>query len=156
MVAVTLRFGLRQPFRRSAARAYAWCTDYRSDDHARQGEPGRRKVERLTKSTLLLTDTTPGSSGRPIRKTKLIQLDPKRLSWTNTHLTGPTRLSQFWYRIVPRGHARSSLEFEAFQVEYPRSRPSPAALRARALRIRKQDRATWRRLARSMDSDPAG
>jgi hypothetical protein len=152
-VAFEYRFTLTLPA--GADEAYRWATDYAPDDPARMGQDGRRRIERVAENTLLLTDTLRTGRG-VVTKKRLVRLRPGARSWSNTHLAGPTRHSQFLYTIRPRGRHRSVLEFVGLQVE-----PSPRTLSARELRRRaravaREDTATWVRLGRAMAADLAG
>jgi hypothetical protein len=152
LVAFDYRFVVGLPA--SADEAYRWATDYAPDDPARMGQVGRRRIDRLAEGTIVLTDTV-RRDGRSVTKKRLVRLRPRFRAWTNTHLAGPTRHSQFLYRIVPRGPRRSALEFIGLQVERA-SRPlSPSQLARRAREVAREDAATWRRLARAMASDLA-
>jgi hypothetical protein len=151
--AFTVPYRFCQRFRVAARRAYEWCTDYRTDDLALMGEKGRRKISKLSNDTILFKETFPRPRGRAITKVKLIRLDRKHLSWTNTHLSGPARYSQFLYRIVPEGRDRSRLEFSGFQLERTRHRPTPAQKKLRARRLLREDSHAWELLARAMESD---
>ena len=147
LVSFEYRFVVRLPA--SAADAYRWATDYAPDDPARMGELGRRRIQQLADGAILLTDTI-RVNDRTVTKQRLVRLRPRLRSWTNTHLAGPMRHSQFLYRIVPRGPRRSMLEFVGLQVEHaPRALPA-SRLARRALEVARADRATWRRLARAM------
>ncbi len=154
LVAFSYRFKVRLPLPADAA--YRWATDYRPDDLAIMGEDGRRTVEELAEGTLLLTDTI--RRGKVVvTKTRLVRLIPERRSWTNTHLAGPTRHSQFLYTIVPRGRRASRLEFTGLQVEPARTALSRAELAARARKVRDEDATLWRRhLVRAMAKDLRG
>ena len=153
MVFVSLQYEFRQPFRVSAERAYRWCTDFRASDAALYGDGRNRSVRWLSDDTLVMTDTT-RHRGRALRIARLVRLNPRRLSWTNTHLNGPYRHSQFWYRIVPDGPRRSHLEFVGLKVErHPRRLAAPA-VRRRARAEARSDAATWRnRLAPALDRE---
>ncbi|HZY71445.1 MAG TPA: hypothetical protein VFF67_10780 [Thermoplasmata archaeon] len=135
--------------------AFEWLTDYRPSDLDLMGEDGRRSVTVLDPSTILLIDTFRHSGG-PVVKTKLVRLYPDRLLWTSTHITGPTTHSQFLYelRAGPRGSSR--FRFTGLQFERHRRRPTPASLRAFAQRIRTEDAAAWRRIARAIGEDRKG
>jgi hypothetical protein len=148
-----VRFAFRQSFRVPASQAFAWCVDYRSDDLARMGEPGRRTVRRLADGTYLLTDRFRRPDGRRVTKVKLVRIDAERLSWTGTHLEGPTKYSQFVYQIHRTGPKSSQLEYTGLQIENSPRRPSPKALASRSRVLRAEDAAAWRRLARAMASD---
>ena len=147
------RFSVNLPA--SADAAYRWATDYRPDDPARMGEVGRRRVQRLAEGTILLIDAVRADRGT-VTKTRLVRLRPRARSWTNTHLAGPLRHSQFLYRIVPRGPRRSRLEFVGLQVERSGRALSAAELARRARTVAREDAATWRHLVRAMAEELAG
>ncbi len=151
LVAFEYRFRVTLPA--SAEAAYRWAVDYRPDDPARMGQDGSRKVEWLAERTLLLTDTVRTPRGT-VTKTRLVRLRPHALSWTNTHIGGPTRHSQFLYRILPGGAHRSTLEFIGQQVERSARPLAPAALARRAREVAREDATLWRRhLVRAMADD---
>ncbi len=141
------RFRVRLPA--SADAAYRWATDYAPDDPARMGQDGRRRIEHVADGTILLTDRV-RRDGRTVTKTRLVRLRPGERAWTNTHLAGPTRHSQFLYRITPLGPGASSLEFVGLQVEPSPRTLAPKELARRAQAVAREDAATWRRLSRVM------
>jgi hypothetical protein len=138
----------------SRERAFAWATDYRADDLGLMGEDGRRRVEHLAPNTVLLTDVFRTARG-PVTKVKLVHLIPERFSWTNTHLSGPARHSQFLYELRPKGRNRSELYFTGLQVDHPARRPSARAAARRARELAREDSAAWRRLAAALGRDLA-
>lgn len=144
MTTISLRYSFRQPLRASAPRAYAWCTDFDPTDASLFGDRRTRVVRRIASDALLMTDVTyPKGERRSIRR--LVRLFPEEMAWTNTHLTGPFRNSQFWYRVVPDGPRRSHLEFHGLKLEsHPRA-PSAAEVERLARENRRSDSATWRR-----------
>jgi hypothetical protein len=149
-VSFQYRFRVRLPA--PPATAYRWATDYCPDDPSRMGQVGSRRIVRLTSDALILTDTI-REGRRSVRKSRLVRLMPGSLSWTNTHLTGPRRHSQFLYEISAAGRGASRLTFTGLQIERS-SRPlSPRALAARARSVAREDAGTWRRLAREMARD---
>jgi hypothetical protein len=150
LVTFEYRFSVKLPA--SAAVAYRWATDYAPDDPARMGQDGRRRIEKLADGAVVLTDTV-RQRGRTVTKKRLVRLRPRMRSWTNTHLSGPKRHSQFLYRIVPGGRRRSTLEFVGLQVERAARSLSPSQLARRAREVAREDAATWRRLARAMALD---
>ncbi|HTT17061.1 MAG TPA: hypothetical protein VMH49_06895 [Thermoplasmata archaeon] len=157
-VAFDFRFTVRLPA--PARAAYRWATDYAPDDPARMGQDGHRRIAWVADRTALLTDRIV-QDGKPVTKVRLVRLSTDGRSWTNTHLAGPNRHSQFWYRIVPRGPNASALQFVGLQVEPSRRALTPRELVKRARAVRREDVATWRRLARVMArelgrSRPAG
>ncbi len=152
MVANSLRYAFKVRLPASADRAYRWATDYRPNDPALMGEDGRRTVEKLNADTILLTDTV-RVGRRSVTKQRLVRLRPEERSWTNTHLAGPVKHSQFLYRIVPLGRNASRLEFTALQIEHGPRKLSAAERARRALEVRKKDRAAWTHLVRAMRAD---
>ncbi len=154
MVANSLVFAFKVRLPASADRAYRWATDYRPNDPKLMGEDGRRTVEKLNADTILLTDTV-RDGRRSVTKQRLVRLRPKERSWTNTHLAGPAKHSQFLYRIVPLGRSASRLEFTGLQIVHGPRALSASERAQRAREIRAHDRATWRLLVRAMRSDLA-
>ena len=150
LVSFGYRFTVRLPA--SAAAAYRWATDYAPDDPARMGENGRRRVDWLVEDAVLITDAIRTDHG-VVTKQRLVRLQPRERSWTNTHLAGPTKHSQFLYRIVPRGPRRSVLEFVGLQVERSPRALSPAERSLRARTVAREDAATWKLLARAMATE---
>jgi len=156
MPIVSLRYRFRQPFRVSARAAYAWCTDFRAADARLFGDRRVRSVARISDDALVLTETTyPG--GKRTRIRRLVRLLPERLAWTNTHLSGPYRDSQFWYRIVPDGPSRSHLEFDGLKLERVRRPAGAVEVARRAGAERRHDAASWRsRLAPALHAELTG
>ena len=149
---VNYRFSQR--FRVSAERAYQWCTDYDPNDLALMQEKGRRKIKWISKNALILVDTAYVGDGRTkkaVSKTKLVRLNPMEKSWTNTHIAGPVKYSQFLYKIVREGKDRSRLDFRGLQLE-PRemTREEVAAL---VRKVREEDSLAWKHLARAMEEE---
>jgi hypothetical protein len=86
-----------------------------------------------------------------VTKTKLVRINPVEFSWTNTHLNGPIKYSQFLYKITAEGKDRSRLDFVGLQLE-PRNltRKEAAAL---ARKVRKEDSGAWKYLAKAMEKE---
>jgi hypothetical protein len=141
---ISLRYRFRQSFRVTAGDAYAWCTDFGPGDGPLFSERTRRSVRRLGEDALILTDTT-YRHGRPLRIRRLVRLHPTEMAWTNTHLDGPYRNSQYWYRIVPDGARRSHLEFHGLRLEAALHRLSALQKARRVEECRRSDSAEWRR-----------
>lgn len=141
-------------------RAYRWATDYRSTDFQLSGMKATRKVERLTKDLVLLTDSflvdpfDPRPGARTVKR-KLVHLYPNRLSWTATHLSGPAKYSQFLYEITPRGRTESVLHFTGSQVEKVQRAPSPSAIARRKRELRREDSRLWAHLSSALARDLA-
>ena len=113
-------------------------------------ERGKRRIEKLTNDTYILTDTFYLKRGT-ISKKKLVRLHLSQMAWTNTYLAGPKKYSQFLYKIVPVGKNRSRLDFVGLQLEPQVMTRMQAA--AFALKVRKEDSRSWRLLARAMEKE---
>jgi hypothetical protein len=152
MPLISVNFEFVQRFKVPAKAAYAWATDYRPDDHELMGRRGRRKTDRICENTLVLTDTIEKEGGGRVTKKRHIRLYPERLTWINTHISGPNRHSQFLYEITPEGGSASRLRFTGREIRTagPTSARQLAALVAEE---RKEDAALWKRLARAMEAD---
>ena len=147
---VTYRF--TQRFNVPARLAYKWSTDYRPNDLILMKEKGQRRIQKITKDTILLTEEV-WNERKKIKKTKLVRLNPAGLSWFNVHISGPNRHSMFLYRIVPEGTTRSRLTFTGLLVVHGDSRVSQQRLRHIASRERHYDANAWKHLARAMAAD---
>ncbi len=152
MESYSVRSGFSQPFNVPAQTAYEWCTDFRPDDLARMGEEGSRKIERINDDTLILTDVIKGEKER---KQRLVRLNPDRMAWTNTHLNGSHKHSQFWYRIDSDGPQSSHLEFTGLQVNYGHA-PQLARIAEMAEELAIKDSGDWLLLAKEMHRDLSG
>jgi len=140
--------------------AYRWATDYRSTDFRLSGLKASRKVERLAKDLVLLTDSFDSDpfDSRPGARTvkvKLVHLYPDRWSWTSTHLAGPARFSQFLYELTPRGSAACTLHFTGSQVETVEHPPSRSSIVARARELKREDSQLWDHLSAALAKDLA-
>jgi hypothetical protein len=136
-------------------RAYRWATDFDPGDLGRMGIDAHRKVEWITDSLVLLTDSFDADpfNARPgarTVKTKLVHLYPDRWYWTSTHVEGPARHSQFLYELAPRGRNSCVLRFTGAQVESVKRRPTAASIARRARELRREDSQGWRNLVRAM------
>jgi len=155
MPTYSLQFSFRQPLRASAKEAYAWCTDFQPDDGKLFPRKWVRAIRWLSEDALVLTDTT-YPAGRPRRIHRLVRLNPSELAWTNTHLDGPFRHSQYWYRIVPDGRRSCHLEFRGLRLVRSPRKLSPAEVARLAGRERRDDSGLWRsRLAPALNRDLA-
>jgi hypothetical protein len=144
-----IRYRFNQRFPVPARKAYKWCTDYTSQDHALMGEgAAERQITRLTGTTIILTDIFHTGKGT-VEKQKLVQLCPDRLCWVSTHLTGPNKYSQFIYEISAEGDSASRLDFTALHLEYEENLDSEA-IKSLANKLKKEDSATWKLLAKAM------
>jgi hypothetical protein len=148
------KYGFRVSLPASREAAFRWATDYRPTDLGLMGESGRRKVASLTENLILLTDTFETPRGR-MTKDKLVHLLPDEFAWTNTHLTGPARHSQFLYQLVAAGRNRCQLRFTGLQVDRVARRPTPESVARRKKELTRDDSRAWRRLAAAMGRDLA-
>ena len=112
----SLRFRFQQRFHVPARAAFAWCTDFSPEDAAYFRGTQRRKVEKLAEGTLIMTDTSV-IKGKKLAISRLVRIDPDEMAWTNTHLNGPYKYSQYWYRVVPDSPRSSHLDFEGLRLE---------------------------------------
>ena len=143
---ISVRYHFSQQFTIPAKRAFVWCTDFDSEDHALMGEQdAERQITRIADCTIILKDTFHTPAGT-IEKQKLVQLYPERLSWTSTHLTGPNKYSQFLYEITPDGEGACILNFTALHLEYDEK----TGAKALANRLCEEDAAAWKLLAKAM------
>ena len=144
MTIESLRYRFRQPLGVPARAAFDWCTDFRAEDATLFGDRRRRTLRRVAPDALVMTDTT-YPEGRPVRIRRLVRLEPETLSWTNTHLDGPYRHSQFWYRIVPDGPRRCHLDFSGLMLTTRARRLSDGERAKLAGSYRRSDASVWRR-----------
>jgi hypothetical protein len=152
MKAISIRYGFSQSFAVPASAAYRWCTDYRPDDLALMGERGSRTVRRISEDAFILKDPV-YRGDRRFTKTKLVRLSPERLSWTNTHIAGPNKHSQFIYEIVADGEDGSRLKFTGLQINYVEEEPSRKELEEIGRRLADEDSGAWKLLAKAMEKD---
>jgi len=154
MGSYSIHYSFSQRFEVPARAAFDWCVDYREDDWRRMGRRGVRKIKLLNEDTLVLTDKVSTKEGH-VTKKRLVRLNPELLAWTNTHIAGPNRHSQFWYQVVEEGKERSRLDFTGLQVNYGR-RPSAARITELAKELKADDSKTWALLAKEMHKDLRG
>jgi len=152
LVAVSIRYEFSQHFRVPTAEAFAWATDYSPNDHALMGLKGKRKSTRVSDGAFLLEDTI-YPSGKAVKKVKLVRTDPKRLTYYNIHLTGPTKHSLYFYEIVPDGDGESTLNYTGYEVFYPKKAPTKKQLAEMAEAEAVSWRKEWGNLARAMERD---
>ena len=112
-------------------------------------DAAERQITHLTDTTIILTDTFHTSNGR-VEKQKLVQLYPDRLSWISTHLTGPNKYSQFIYEISAEGSNASRLDFTALHLEYEKENLDSEGIKSLADKLKEEDSAAWKLLAKAM------
>jgi hypothetical protein len=115
-------------------------------------EAAERQITHIAESTIILTDIFHTSSG-PVEKQKLVQLYPDRLRWISTHLTGPNRYSQFIYEISAEGNGASRLYFTALHLEYEKEKLDSEDIKSLAGKLKEEDSAAWKLLARAMTKE---
>ena len=152
MALVPLRYSFSQRFSVPVEEAFAWATDYRPDDLPLLGWKGKRKVKKLSEDTFILEDARE-TDGGVVRKTRLVRLNPEKFSFTNTHISGPTLHSQFWYEFFPEGTGSSRLDFTGLLLYPSKKRLSPDKVSEMAANERKADAKVWKNLAKAMESD---
>ena len=112
-------------------------------------EAAERQITRVTDTTIILTDLFHTIKGN-VEKQKLVQLYPDSLRWVSTHLTGPNKYSQFIYEISAEGRGSSRLDFTALHLEYEKGNLDSEAIKALADKLKKEDSAAWKLLAKAM------
>lgn len=150
----SVQYGFNQLLLAPAEVAFDWCTDYQPYDLTIMKEKGKRDIQKITDDTILLTETT-RKNNRPIRKTKLVRLNRPSLSWTNTHIAGPNRHSQFLYTILPEGKTRCRLYFQGLLIQYSQKPLTRQQLRKIARDERKGDATAWHHIAASLRRETA-
>ncbi len=149
----SLRYHFSQKLAAPPLEAYKWCTNYDPNDLSLMQQKGKREITHLTETTMILTDTF-YTEKKTVKKEKLIHLYPDRLSWTNTHLSGPNKYSQFLYEIKPAKGGLSKLNYYGLQIEYQ----EPIELGKSDLKVleiaqRNEDAAIWKILAKEMEKE---
>jgi hypothetical protein len=149
-----VRYHFSQRFPVPARKAYKWCIDYSPEDPVLMGNEAvaERLITRVTDATVILTDSFHTRKG-DVEKQKLVQFYPDRLSWVSTHVAGPNRYSQFIYEISAEGKGASRLDFTALHLEYEKENLDNEAIKALADKLRKEDSALWKLLAKAMAKD---
>ena len=153
MMLVPVRYSFTQRFSVPVAEAFAWSVDYDPDDFSLMGLKGRRAIERLSDDTFILEDSTETDEGVVVNKTRLVRLNPERLSFINTHIAGPTLHSQYWYEFFPEGSGGSRLEFTGLLLHRSEEDLSPREVSLLTAKERKGDSKIWKKLAKAMESD---
>ncbi len=154
MVLTSVGYSFTQKFSVPAEDAFVWSIDYDPADWSLMGLEGKRKISRLSKDAIILEDTR-RIEGDLVTKTRLIRINPKRLSFTNTHISGPTLHSQFWYEFFPEGKEGSRLEFTGLLLIPSGRELTPKEVSGIASREKKGDSRIWVNLAKAMESDYA-
>jgi len=152
-VVYSLQYHFSQIFVISPLEAYMWCTNYDPNDLTLMHQKGKREITRLTENTIILTDTFYNEK-KTIKKKKLIQLYPDRLSWTNTHLSGPNKYSQFLYEIKPENEGLSKLNYIGLQMEHKKPiKLGKKEIEAREIEQMNQDASVWKIIAKEMEKE---
>jgi hypothetical protein len=152
MVLVPVRYTFSQKFSVPVDEAFAWSIDYDPNDFALMGHEGRRKINKLSDDTFILEDARRTPEGF-VEKTRLIRVNHEKRSFTNTHISGPTLHSQFWYEFFPEGKRASRLEFTGLLLLPSDKKLSSKEVAAIAAAEKKTDSAIWRHLAKAMEAE---
>jgi hypothetical protein len=151
---VSVRYTFTQALPFPARDAFTWAVDYRPGDFALMGVEGRRRISKISDDAFLLNENLRRGDG--VKRTKLVRIDPERMTYSSTHLSGPAKHSQFIYEILPDGKERSMLRFTGlllYRSEKELSRKEVASIAAEE---RKFDSQIWKRLAKEMERDLRG
>ena len=152
MVLNSVRYSFSQKFSVPVEDAFRWAVDYDPDDFSLMGQEGRRKINKLSEDTFVLEDARKTEKGW-VEKTRLIRINPERRSFSNTHISGPTLHSQFWYEFFPEGRRASRLDFTGLLLYRSEKKLSPAEVAKMATEERKGDSKIWKNLAKAMEAD---
>jgi hypothetical protein len=149
---VTIRYGFSQNFAVLPKQAYLWCTDFSSQDPQLLGYViAERQVAPLSDGLILLVDVSHAAQGS-VEKQKLVHLYPDQLSWVLTHITGPTKHSQFRYEIIEDASG-CHLNYEALHVEYEKDGMTQDEKLQLAKTLCKKDSDMWQLLAVAMQQE---
>ena len=149
---ITIRYKFSQHFHVSPEQAYMWCTDFSPQDPQFLGYIiTKRQVIPLSEGLMLLIDTIQ-TDKNTLEKQKIVHLYPDRLSWVLTHITGPTKYSQFRYEILPDASG-CHLNYDALQVEHEKDYLSPDEQLQFAKILCKKDSDMWQLLAKAMEQE---
>jgi hypothetical protein len=152
-VVYSLLYHFSQIFSVPPSDAYKWCTDFDPNDLTLMHQKGKREITHVTENTIILTDTF-SKEKKTIKKKKLVQLYPDRLSWTNTHLSGPNKYSQFLYEIKPENKSSSKLNYIGLQMEYNKPiKLDKKEIETREIEQMNQDAAVWKIIAKEMEKE---
>jgi len=152
MALVPVRYAFSQKFSVPVDEAFAWSIEYDPNDFSLMGQEGRRKVNKLSEDTFILEDARRTPEGF-VEKTRLIRVNHERRSFTNTHISGPTLHSQFWYEFFPEGKRASRLEFTGLLLLPSEKKFSTKEVAAIAAAEKKTDSAIWKHLAKAMEAE---
>jgi hypothetical protein len=110
-----------------------------------------RKVTPISERLILLTDLlhTPQNT---IEKQKLVHLYPDKLSWVLTHITGPTKHSQFRYEIITNPNG-CHLNYEALHIEQEKDTMTSEEKLQLTKTLCKKDSDMWQLLATAMEQE---
>ncbi|HEV2449847.1 MAG TPA: hypothetical protein VGU43_05515 [Thermoplasmata archaeon] len=127
--------------------AYRWCTDYRTDDGRRAGEPYQRKVIRRDRRSVLFEDLWWEPDGWRWRRTEVSLRPPN--GWV-AHSTGNIRDAEITYRLrpLPNGHSELDLRMRRRPSVWHPTQPRKAPFERDLRRL-------WRSLARALGREYA-
>jgi hypothetical protein len=149
---ITICYRFSQHFAVLPKQAYLWCTDFSPQDPQLLGYIiTERQVTPITEGLILLIDTLKTAQST-VEKQKLVHLYPDKLSWVLTHITGPTKHSQFRYEILPDTNG-CHLNYEALHVEQEKEYLSSDEKLQLAKSLCKKDLDMWQFLAVAMEQE---
>jgi hypothetical protein len=151
-MSVTVCYRFSQHFSVLPNQAYLWCTDFSPQDPQLLGYLiTERQIVSLSEGLILLKDIL-RTAQSTVEKQKLVHLYPDKLSWVLTHITGPTKYSQFRYEILPDQNG-CHLNYEALHVEHENGSLSSDEKLQLANLLCKKDSEMWRLLAVAMEQE---
>jgi len=152
LTSVYIIYQFKQRFRVDARSAFDWCTDYDEDDFVIMGIVGRRIVRKIYRNIIILLEIVKRGKEEN-RVIKLVELDPTNLSWTNNHISGPSKYSQFSYKITSEEGSKSRLDFTGLQLFEQRKTLTAKKLSRIRRKLLQDDRRQWALLAKKMEVD---
>jgi hypothetical protein len=148
----TIRYSFSQHFSVLPKQAYLWCTDFSPQDPQLLGyNITERQVIPISEGIILLIDILK-TGQNTIEKQKIVHLYPDTQSWVLTHITGPTKYSQFRYKILPDTNG-CHLNYEALHVEHEKGSLSSDEKLQLEQMLCKKDSNMWQLLATAMEQE---
>jgi hypothetical protein len=149
---VAIRYKFSQSFSVSPRQAYLWCTDFSPQDPQLLGYIiTKRQVSPISEGLIFLIDIS-CTAQNTIEKQKLVHLYPDKLSWVLTHITGPTKHSQFRYEIITDTNG-CHLNYEALHIEQEKDTMTSDEKLQLAKTLCKKDSDMWQLLATAMQEE---
>ena len=117
-IVLKVKYHFSQRFAVSAQKAFDWCINFDPKDYVLMGdENAERQIIQIALRHIYPRRHFPFKR-RNRRDAKACTSLSTEILWTSIHLTGPTKYSQFLYKITVKGKDASELNFTAAHIEY--------------------------------------